>query len=47
MPNENFDSKLETWAGETHNTDESRKILVCEKKIKLADPVSKKMYMCT
>ena len=29
--NENFAAKLETWARETHNGDEARKILVCEK----------------
>ena len=32
MPNENFGAKFETWAGETHNTDEAHRILVCEKK---------------
>ena len=42
MLNENFAAKLETWAGETHNTDEARKILVCEKKESWQIPSPKK-----
>ena len=41
-PNENFATKLETWEGETHNIDEARKILVCEKKESWQIPSPKK-----